>query len=124
MRRSTREYDIRGAEAIRALFPRAARRGYWFKVDREAGARVLAALAAAYGVPPPVLSPLLPSQKCNGEYWLDTQTIRVHGRAHLKTYFHEFYHHLENMDRDFDSSDRLRLAWGFAERMWFEFRQE
>lgn len=56
----------------------------------------------------------------------DTKTVLLYNRNHLKSIFHEFYHHLDNMtDGEYDSDDRENgsssLAWIFAETLWEKF---
>lgn len=59
-------------------------------------------------------------------YMYDTKTALLCSRNHLKSIFHEFYHHLDNMtDGKYNSSDRgggsSSLAWIFADKLWAKF---
>ena len=54
-----------------------------------------------------------------GMYYYKSQTIIMRTRNHLKTIIHEFYHHLDNMTNGmYNSSDELRYAHMFAEKMY------
>ena len=62
----------------------------------------------------------------HAQYEYELNTILLRPRNHLKTVFHEFYHHLDNMtDGLYDSDDHQggtsSLAWMFAELLWKEF---
>jgi len=53
--------------------------------------------------------------------------VLLYARNHLKSVWHEFYHHLDYQTKGkYNSSDRRggesSLAWQFADRMWEEFR--
>jgi hypothetical protein len=62
-------------------------------------------------------------------YDYETRTVLLQHRNHIKSVFHEFYHHLDNMTGGkYDSNDRqggsTSLAWIFAEKLWQEFREK
>lgn len=127
MIRSTREWDIRCPRSLTRLFP--VRAGYYYKVDREQAQKIVRTLAKCYAVPVPFIASKLPPKGCNGMYDPRICTIYIHGRGHIKTVFHEFYHHLDDMtDGRYSSSDRqggdTSLAWQFADRLFEVFRKQ
>lgn len=123
-------WDIRCPGALLRMFP--VRRGYWFKVNRDEARLICWALSRAYHVNVPVVDERTP-HGYNGWYHPRTQSISVHPRAHIKSVFHEWYHHLDHATQGrYDSSDSpayrltpatLRTgpasyAWQFAERLY------
>ena len=89
--------------------------------------KVLKILSDVYEIPAPKLGKIPKGSKENALYEYDTKTVLLFPRNHLKTVFHEFYHHLDNMtDGMYDSDDReggsSSLAWMFAEKLWEKFR--
>ena len=126
MLRATREWDVRCPKALVRMFP--VRRGYYYKVDRTQAKRIVRILARAYKVQPPIICASSPDRGYNGTYWTADHRIQVHGRGHMKTVFHEFYHHLDVITRGkYNSSDRRggpsSLAWQFADRLFDILRQ-
>ena len=124
MRVGCGQWDVRCPDELSALFPR--RRGYYYKVGHETAQEVLRILSAAYEIPAPKLSKIPKGSMEYAMYDYDTQTVLLYARNHLKSIFHEFYHHLDNMtDGEYDSSDGAggssSLAWTFAEKLWAEF---
>jgi hypothetical protein len=116
MMRASKQWDIRCPQALVRLFP--VRRGYYYKVDRRQARRIVAALSKAYGVSVPVVLDVTPVG-CNGWYQPASGTMAVHARGHMKTVFHEWYHHLDAVTHGkYDSSDRKQLAWQFADRLF------
>jgi len=126
-------WDIRVPVALRR-WELARRRlgGYWFKVNRVEARKVVAWLATAYGIPAPVVRDEAPklrrgtrgAGRVRGCFYVkaDVGYIEVHGRCHLKTVFHEFYHGVEYAtDGAYCSDDQMggptSLAWRFADRM-------
>jgi hypothetical protein len=84
-------------------------------------------LAKAYGILPPKIMPVGPERGCNGQY--SEGQIWVHARAHMKSVFHEFYHHLDDETRGkYRSDDRnggsSSLAWQFADLMFESLRSK
>ncbi len=64
--------------------------------------------------------------KENAMYDYDTKTILLYNRNHLKSIFHEFYHHLDNItDGKYNSDDgegsSSSLSWIFANKLWEKF---
>lgn len=126
MLRTTGQWDVRLPPGVAAMFPREARQGYYFRVDREQARAILRLLAAAYGVPTPELTDRAPGDGARG--WCEylpgrASRISLHGRAHLKSVFHEFYHHLDHATGGrYRSDDRGggpdSLAWQFGDRMF------
>ena len=126
MRADTGEWDVRCPEELRSLFPK--RVGYYFRVDHDTAKRVLRILSDSYQIPSPNLARLEKGRSEHAMYVGETSTVLVRGRNHLKSLFHEFYHHLDNMtDGKYDSNDReggsSSLAWVFAEKLWAIFRR-
>ena len=119
-----RKWDIRFPEKLGRLFP--IRTGYYFRVDQDVANKVLNILSEAYGIPAPKLGNIPKGSKEYAMYEYDTRTVFLYQRNHLRTIFHEFYHHLDNMtDGMYDSDDReggaSSFAWIFADRLWREF---
>lgn len=130
MRRTDRVWDIRCPEVLRALFPREARRGYWYKVTRAQARVIVQMLCVAYDLDPGLVTVNDVNAKgANGYcyYMRDgSSVISIWGRAHIKTVFHEFYHALEHATGMYDSNDRTggpaSLAWQFADHLWDALR--
>jgi hypothetical protein len=126
-------WDVRVPPGLVALFPWAVRRGYWYKVTRDQARQVVALLATAYGVVAPAIAETSP-KGANGWYRPRIQTIYVWPRGHLKTVFHEFYHHLDHLtggvycSDDYPEAHRWAklgeptpprsLAWVYADKLW------
>jgi len=122
MLRATKTWDVRCPKELKQMF-RAPRRGYWFKVDRATARTVVRILAKAYGVRPPSVTDFGPDAGCNGQY--GGGKIYMYARGHLKTVFHEFYHHLDEATGGrYDSDDDKQHAWNFADLMFNELRTE
>ena len=124
MKVNSREWDVRCPDKLRKLFPK--RTGYYYRVSHETVEKVLRILSEAYKVPAPKLGRIPKGSVEYAMYDLETKTILLYGRNHLKSIFHEFYHHLDNMtDGEYDSSDRTggssSLAWIYADKLWAEF---
>jgi hypothetical protein len=130
MLRKTKTWDVRCPPALKRMFPRSARRGYYYKVDRQQARRICGIMSRAYGVTVPHVMIDRPPPGWNGAYeWQGRGfgVIWVHGRAHLKSVFHEWYHHLDAATRGrYDSDDRRggpsSLAWQFADRLFDALR--
>jgi hypothetical protein len=132
--RKTKEWDVRCPRALLRMFPE--RRGYYYKVTRRQAKRIVCVLSRAYGVPPPVIADTGPGYGVDGKrpyngccYFLPWRRsrIHVHARGHMKTVFHEFYHHLEHATGGRYNSDDRRggdtsLAWQFADKLFELFR--
>lgn len=126
MLRKTKEWDVRCPRKLTRMFPRAERRGYYYKVNRRQAQKICRALSKIYGVSVPAVSPDPPPSGWNGAY--RSGTVWVHARAHLKSVFHEWYHHLDFATRGrYNSDDRQSgpssLAWQFADRLFDVFRK-
>lgn len=119
-------WDVRCPGELKRLFPK--RTGYYYKVGHDTAKKVLHILSAAYNIPPPDLDKIPKGSKEYAMYDYETKTVLLYNRNHLKSVFHEFYHHLDNMTGgEYDSSDRedgpSSLAWMFAEKLWEKFRK-
>ena len=119
------EWDVRCPDELKRLFTRR-RIGYYYKVGHETARKVLRILSDAYKIPVPRIGKIPKGSMEYAMYDYDTRTVLLYGRNHLKSVFHEFYHHLDNMtDGEYDSSDRTggssSLAWIFADKLWAEF---
>lgn len=124
MKVSSKEWDVRCPNELRELFPK--RSGYYFRVNHEFALKVLHILSSTYQIPSPKLSKLANGSKEYAKYIYQSETVLLRSRTHLKTIFHEFYHHLDNMtDGAYDSDDQeggaTSLAWIFAEKLWAKF---
>lgn len=124
MIRATKEWDIRCPKALARMFP--VRRGYYYKVDRKQAQKIVKILSRAYGITMRAnISIDKPPKGCNGvcHYLTGHSMIDVHARGHMKTVFHEWYHHLDYATRGkYNSDDRqggpTSLAWQFADRLF------
>lgn len=120
----TGKWDVRCPDELKKLFPK--RKGYYFRIGHDTAKLVLDILSSAYNIPPPALDKIPKGSKENAMYDYETKTILLYSRNHLKSVFHEFYHHLDNMtDGTYDSDDRQdgssSLAWIFADKLWTQF---
>lgn len=127
MRIADDSWDIRCPKKFEELFP--VRRGYYFKVGNEKAKEVLKHLSDEYGVKEPGLELIRKRIEQNALYDFETKTVHLYSRNHLKSVFHEFYHHLDNMTNgEYNSDDRdgneSSLSWMFAEKMWEAFREQ
>jgi hypothetical protein len=129
MRRGTKAWDIRCPRALTNLFPE--RTGYYYKITRAQATRVVRILSRAYGVRAPEISDESPSAGNNADCTYlprGMSRIRIHARGHMKSTFHEFYHHLDHATGGmYNSSDRqggdTSLAWQFADKLFDALRQ-
>ena len=124
MKASDGQWDVRCPDTLRRLFPE--RTGYYYRVDIDTADKVLRILSEAYRIPSPKLARITAGSREYAKYEYDTYTVQLRSRNHLKSVFHEFYHHLDNMTGGmYDSDDRQggtsSLAWMFAELLWKEF---
>lgn len=120
-------WDVRCPGELKKLFPE--RRGYYYRVGHDTARKVLKILAGAYGIPAPEVGLIPKGSKEFAMYDYETKTVLLRNRNHLKSIFHEFYHHLDNMtDGEYDSSDRedglFSLAWMFADKLWAKFTKK
>ncbi len=121
---NTGKWDVRCPDKLKKLFPK--RTGYYYKVDHEKAKKVLRILSEAYEISAPDLDRIPKGSKEYAMYDYDTRTVLLRNLNHLKSVFHEFYHHLDNMTNgEYDSSDRedglFSLAWMFADKLWAKF---
>jgi hypothetical protein len=124
MKISTGQWDVRCPDKLKKLFPK--RTGYYYKVGHDTAKKVLKILSDAYEIPAPGLDRIPKDSKEYAMYDYDTKTVLLYHRNHLKSVFHEFYHHLDNMTGgEYNSDDRedgsSSLAWIFAEKLWAKF---
>ncbi len=118
------EWDVRCPDELKKLFPK--RVGYYYKIDHDTAEKVLSVLSDAYQIPIPKLGRIPKGGIECAMYDYDTKTVLLYGRNHLKSVFHEFYHHLDNVTNgNYDSDDRFggssSLAWIFADKLWVKF---
>ena len=124
MKVTTGKWDIRCPNKLIKLFPK--RTGYYYKVNHDTAKKVLKILSDAYKISAPNLGKITKGNKEYAMYDYDTKTVLLYSRNHLKSIFHEFYHHLDNMtDGKYNSCDRegssSSLAWLFADKLWEKF---
>lgn len=124
MKASTREWDVRCPEKLKKLFPK--RTGFYYKVDNDTARKVLRILSDVYKISAPNLGKMTKERKEYAMYDYGTKTVLLYNRNHLKSIFHEFYHHLDNMtDGKYNSDDgegsSSSLAWIFADKLWEKF---
>jgi hypothetical protein len=131
--KANQTWDIRCPDELKTLL--SPRRGYWFKVDRIKAQQICDLLSAAYGVRRCIVQPGLPSKahdpnhpggRFNGEYGQDK--VWLHGRSHVKTVFHEWYHHLDSCTKGkYDSKDRgggpASYGWQFGDRVFAALKE-
>ena len=127
MRVSDGTWDVRCPKKLGLLFPK--RSGYYFRVDHDTARKVLRVLSEAYQIPAPALGCLHGGGSERAAYEYDSRTVLLCARNHLRSVFHEFYHHLDNMTGGmYDSDDRqggaTSLAWMFAEKLWDKFAEQ
>lgn len=127
-------WDVRCPKILKDMF-RPPRRGYWYKVDIKQAELIVKYLSTAYGVLPcrvqhfaPGGSVMTSGRRLNGAYWPSSKTIKMHGRNHVKTIFHEFYHYLDHATRGkYNSSDNrggsTSYGWQFADLVWEKLRE-
>lgn len=121
---TTWKWNVRCPDKLKKLFPK--RTGYYYKVGHDIAKKVLKILSDAYEIPPPKLDKIPKGCKENAMYDYDTKTILLYSRNHLKSVFHEFYHHLDNVtEGKYNSDDRedgsSSFAWIFADKLWAQF---
>jgi hypothetical protein len=124
MKTSNGTWDVRCPKTLERLFPH--RTGYYFRVDHATAQKVLNILSIAYRIPAPTLGRLPKGEREHAQYEYESHTILLRPRNHLKTVFHELYHHLDNMTDGLYNSDdrqggRSSLAWVFANLLWEKF---
>ena len=120
---SNGKWDIRCPKSLKNLFP--VRRGYYFKVDNKQALKVLKILSRAYKIKCPVIKRIKAGTNANAMYESPNKVI-LWSRNHLKSVWHEFYHHLDYCTKGKYNSDDRRggpssLAWQFADHMWQAF---
>ncbi|MHC4702147.1 MAG: hypothetical protein ACYTFQ_16395 [Planctomycetota bacterium] len=118
------EWDVRCPDKLKRLFPK--RTGYYYKASHEMAREVLSILSDAYEVPAPKLGKIPKKSVECAMYDYDTRTVLLYSRNHLRSIFHEFYHHLDNVtEGKYNSDDRTggpsSLAWIFADKLWAQF---
>ena len=124
MKADSEEWDVRCPDRLKKLFPK--RTGYYYRINPEAAKKVLEVLSEAYCIPAPGLGWMPKDRAEYAMYDYEMRTVLLRSRNHLKSIFHEFYHHLDNVtEGKYDSSDRnggsTSLAWIFADELWAEF---
>lgn len=102
------------------------RKGYYFKIGKDQALAVVKVIAHDYGVEPPNIR--VERLDCNACYYWQTKTIGMWARNHLKSIFHEFYHHLENVTNGHYNSDDKEggdssYGWIFADKLWDLFHR-
>ena len=127
MKVTTGKWDVRCPDKLKKLFPK--RTGYYYRVGHETAEKVLKILSDTYKISTPNLGKIPKGSIECAMYNYDTRTVLLYGRNHLKSIFHEFYHHLDNMtDSKYDSDDKeggeSSLAWIFADKLWEEFTKK
>ena len=118
------DWDVRCPEELKELFPK--RVGYYYRVNHDIAEKVLKILSDTYQIPAPKLAKITNGSKEYAKYVYHSGTIMLRSWNHLKTVFHEFYHHLDNMTNGmYNSDDReggsTSLSWMFADQLWAKF---
>ena len=96
---------------------------YFYKLNIEQAAIVVSLLSDIYNIPAPKLVVDIKYLKnCNAlsvtKYGLNTSTIYMYPKNHIKTLFHEFYHHLD--DRT-SKINRTYVSYGGRDDMYHQF---
>jgi len=117
-------WDIRCPEKLKELFP--LRYGFYYKINMEQALQVVTILSTAYHISIPNIGRIPKYLKCNAAYDSKSKTILMYNRNHLKSIFHEFYHHLDNETNGKYNSDDNRggetsNSWIFADKLWEQF---
>jgi len=125
MIRNTGKWDVRCPQAMCDIFKK--RTGWYYKVNHKKALRVLKILAEAYDIPAPRITRIGPNTGNLVAWYIRPNIVGLFPRAHLKTVWHEFYHHLDYCTNGkYNSNDKRggpsSLAWQFADRMWEKFR--
>lgn len=122
-------WDIRLTPALRRMVLGATHGIFHSRGIRtnKAGAVAIAAqLAKAYKVRCPSIVvdvKALRQRGANAMYYFSGEVIVMYGTNHVKSIFHEFYHHLDNVTHGkYHSSDRYKFAWEFAERLYAKIK--
>lgn len=135
MQISTRSWDIRISKAFIHWYQKLKdnrTNNYFYKLNISQSRELVGILARTYGVVPPTVDINVKCLKKNnavGMYWyLETpphpaKMIYLYPRSHIKTVIHEFYHHLENVTRKYNSSDELKYAHMYADKMYDKLRR-
>jgi hypothetical protein len=127
---SNQTWDIRCPDELKQLL--SPRRGYWFKVDRVKAQTICDLLCAAYGIQQVKVMSDKPSDGNYGEYSGErggrNGKIWLHGRAHIKSVFHEWYHHLDRCTKGkYDSNDHnggpSSYGWQFGDLMFTALKE-
>ena len=129
MIKKTKKWDVRCPKKLKEMFPKEERRGYYYKVDNHTALKIVKILSKEYGIKPPKIAKIERNTGANAMYYYEAKTILLYSRNHMKSVFHEFYHHLDNMtNRKYNSDDRnggeTSLAWQFADLMWEKFTEK
>jgi hypothetical protein len=116
----TGKWDIRCSQELIDIFQ--IRTGYYFKIGIEQATEICRILSLDYKINPPNIAVTCPPEG-NAKYIWDTETIEMYSRNHIKSIFHEFYHHLDNKtDGKYNSDDheggQSSYGWQFAEKLW------
>jgi hypothetical protein len=129
--RATRQWDVRCPDALKLLL--SPRKGYWFKVSRDKAQQICDILSAAYGIRPLVVQKGAPTGTIKGlgrrPYGIYSRgKMWMNGRSHIKTVFHEWYHHLDECTHGkYDSNDNRHgdtsFAWQFGDRMFLALKE-
>lgn len=117
-------WDVRVPPAVRKMFDR--RKPYYWKINKAQAEKVLHHMAEVYHIPPPKVV-VKRGFGANAMYSRKSKTVTMWARNHIKSIFHEFYHHLDNMTGGaYDSNDRRggksSLSWQFADHCWARFK--
>ncbi len=127
MLRESNTWDIKCPTSLIEFF-KEKQGSYYFKVNKSEAENIVKILSLSYNIKEPKILvdiSVLRDRNCNGMYSPNTETIHMYSMNHAKTIFHEFYHHLDTCTKGkYDSSDRNKHAWNFAEKLWEEIRTE
>jgi len=121
------KWDIRCPQSLANLFPD--RTGYYYKIDKKTAVKVCIILSQEYKIPSPNITVRFHLDGVYASYSDELRTIFMFPRNHIKSIFHEFYHHLDKMTNGkYNSEDRssgtTSLSWQFADRLFTEFRMK
>jgi len=122
---SNGEWDIRCSNNLVNLFPKEERKGCYYKIGIDKAKKILEILSDDYSIPPPAVK-VGDTDGHRGMYIPEDKTVVMRGRNHIKTIFHEFYHHLDEMtggkyNSDDHEGNESSNGWKFAEKLWERF---
>jgi hypothetical protein len=125
------KWDVRVPSALRMMVIKGTHGVFLSRgarTNRTGALRIVSLLAEAYGVSPPTVRVSVAELRERGANAMYDPNVPegeviMYGTNHVKSIFHEFYHHLDRETRHaYNSSDARSYAWQFAELMYAEIK--